>query len=173
MQFNFRSILAGAAVAAGLALATPATANAQMGFVVQGSYGSEVEALGIGGGVNFGMGSLTAKHGIRAEATFDYFLADDPLTYWEINGNLLYDLKSVKNLYLGAGINYAKADVDLGIGEDLCDAFGADCDTGNSDIGLNILGGFKLGTGKAAPFVQARFELGGGEQLVISGGFRF
>lgn len=170
MQFNFRSILAGAAVAAGLALATPATANAQMGFVIQGSYGSEVEALGIGGGVNFGMGSLTAKHGIRAEATFDYFLADDPLTYWELNGNLLYDLKSVKNLYLGAGINYARASVDF---DGLCEGLDIDCDASNSDIGLNVLGGFKLGTGKAAPFVQARFELGGGEQLVVTGGFRF
>jgi hypothetical protein len=170
MQFKFRSMVAGAAVAAGLALATPATANAQIGFVVQGSYGTEAEAIGIGGGVNFGLGSLTAKHGIRAEATFDYFLVDDPLKFWEINGNLLYDLKSVKNLYLGAGVNYATVDVGGGLG-DLCDAVGADCS--NSDVGLNVLGGFKLGTGKAAPFVQARFELGGGEQLVISGGFRF
>lgn len=170
MQLNFRSILAGAAVAAGLALATPATANAQMGFVVQGNYGTEAEAIGVGGGINFGLGSLTAKHGIRAETTFDYFFADDPVKFWEINGNLLYDLKSVKNLYLGAGVNYAKVDVGGDLG-DLCDLADADC--GDSSVGLNVLGGFKLGTGKAAPFVQARFELGGGEQLVISGGFRF
>lgn len=170
MKVSFRSLFAGSAMVAGLALATPATASAQVGFVLQGSYGSEVEAIGVGGGVNFGMGSLTAKHGIRAEATFDYFLADDPLTYWEVNGNLLYDLKSVKSLYLGAGVNYAKSSIGGELG-DLCDSVGSDCS--NSDIGLNVLGGFKLGSGKSAPFVQARFELGGGEQFVISGGFRF
>lgn len=169
MQFNFRSILAGAAVAAGLALATPATANAQIGFVVQGNYALDgIEEFGVGGGVNFGVGSLTAKHGIRAEATFDYFFAEDPATFWQLNGNLLYDLKSVKNLYLGAGVNYSKLSVDDS-GSGACDI--VDCSS--SDIGLNVLGGFRLGTGKSAPFVQARYELGGGENLVVTAGIRF
>lgn len=162
-----KNILAGAALALGLSVVAPAAANAQIGFVAQASYGLDYEALGVGGGVRFGLGSLTEKHGIRAEATFDYFLTDDPLTVWEINGNAMMDIKSVKNLYVGAGINYSKASFDC----DLCDEF--DVDNSDSNIGLNILGGYRLGAGKAAPFVQARFELGGGEQLILTGGFRF
>jgi hypothetical protein len=172
MQVKLLRTLVGSAALAGvLAVATPTAANAQIGFVAQASYGLDYEALGVGGGVNFGIGSLTEKHGIRLETTFDYFLTDDPLSVWEINGNLLYDLKSVQNLYLGAGVNYANFSYDdnglcSGIFQDLCDA-------SSSEIGLNVLGGYKLGAGKAAPFVQARFSLGGGEQLVVTGGFRF
>lgn len=167
---RIKSMFAGAVLALGVAAVAPSTASAQVGFVAQASYGFDVEALGVGGGVNLGLGSLTAKQGIRLEATFDYFLADDPLTYWEINGNLLKDIPSVKNLYVGAGVNYAHSSFD---DNGLCGAFGALCDASSSDIGINILGGYKLGSGKAAPFVQARFALGGGEQLYVSGGFRF
>jgi hypothetical protein len=163
---RIKSLFAGAVFALGLAAVAPSSAQAQVGFVVQGSYGFDVEALGVGGGINLGLGSLTEKQGIRLEATFDYFLADDPLTYWEINGNLLKDIPSIANLYVGAGVNYAKSSIDSGI----CGTL-VDCDS--SDIGINLLGGYKLGSGKAAPFVQARFALGGGEQLYVTGGFRF
>lgn len=164
---RIKSMFAGAVLALGVAAFAPSTASAQVGFVVQGSYGFDVEALGVGAGVNLGIGSLTEKQGIRLEATFDYFLADDPLTFWEINGNLLKDIPSIKNLYVGAGVNYAKSSID----SDFCGAF---CDgLDSSDIGINVLGGYKLGTGKAAPFVQARFAIGGAEQLYVTGGFRF
>ena len=163
---RIKSMFAGAVLALGVAAFAPSTAQAQVGFVVQGSYGFDVEALGVGGGVNLGIGSLTEKQGIRLEATFDYFLADDPLTFWEINGNLLKDIPSVKNLYVGAGINYANSSID----NSFC---GALIDCSSSDIGINVLGGYKLGSGKAAPFVQARFAIGGAEQLYVTGGFRF
>ena len=165
---RIKSLFAGAVLALGLAAVAPSSAQAQVGFVVQGSYGFDVEALGVGGGVNLGLGSLTEKQGIRLEATFDYFLADDPLNYWEINGNLLKDIPSIANLYVGAGINYANFSYD---NDDLCGAFCDALDT--SEIGINILGGYRLGSGKAAPFVQARFALGGAEQLYVTGGFRF
>lgn len=166
MQVKFaRTILAGAAVAAGLALATPSVASAQMGFVVQGNYADDME-FGVGGGIGFGLGSLTTNSGISAEATFDYFFPGNDLTYWEINGNALMDIKSVMGLYVGAGVNY----YSIGIDSDLCGAF---CDFAeDSGVGLNLLGGWKF-AGSKGPFVQAKFELGGGEQLVISGGIRF
>lgn len=167
MQVKFaRSIFAGAVMAAGLALA-PATANAQVGFVVQGQYGADYEAVGVGGGVNFGLGSLTTNSGIRAEATFDYFFVDDPLKVWEINGNLLYDIPSTPGLYVGAGVTYADFSFD---DSDLCEPF---CDfASDSEIGLNLLGGWNF-SGSKGPFVTARFALGGGEQLYVGGGFRF
>lgn len=166
MQVKFaRTILAGAAVAAGLALATPSTASAQMGFVVQGNYADDME-FGVGGGVTFGLGSLTTNSGIRAEATFDYFFPGNDLTYWEINGNALMDIKSIAGLYVGAGVNY----YSIGIDSSLCGAFCSFAE--DSGIGLNLLGGWNFG-GSKGPFVQAKFEVGGGEQLVISGGIRF
>ena len=167
MRTSLRTLVAGAALFA-VATFTAPTANAQIGFVVQGSYGLDVEAVGVGGGISFGLGSMTANSGISAEATFDYFFTDDPLTYWEINGNALYDIRSVAGLYVGAGVNYANSGID----SDFCDNdfFDVDCDS--SDIGLNVLSGYKFGGGKG-PFVQARFSIGGGEQLVLTGGFRF
>ena len=171
MRTSLRTLVAGAGLLVAATFIAP-TANAQIGFVVQGSYGLDVGedgAVGVGAGLNFGLGSLTANSGISAEATFDYFFAKDPLTYWEINGNALYDIKSVNGLYVGAGVNYAKSGYDGG-GTDVCDVEGVDCTS--SDVGLNVLSGYKFGGGKG-PFVQARFSIGGGEQLVLTGGFRF
>jgi hypothetical protein len=167
MQSQFvRRFLTGAAAVAGMALIAPTNARAQVGFVVQGQYGLDYEAIGVGGGVNFGLGSLTERHGVRGEVTFDYFLVDDPLTAWEINGNLLYDMVSLPGLYLGAGINYANIGVDC----EVCEAQGFDADA--SEIGLNVLGGWNF-AGSKGPFVTARFAVGGGEQLYLGGGFRF
>jgi hypothetical protein len=168
MQVKFaRTILAGAAVAAGLALATPTVASAQLGFVVQGNYADDFE-LGVGGGLRFGLGSLTTNSGIRGEATFDYYFDvgdfggfNADITAYEINANALMDIKSVMGLYVGAGAHYGS----FSFGDcDLCDA--------DSEIGLNLLGGWNFGASKG-PFVQAKFELGGFEQLVVSGGIRF
>jgi hypothetical protein len=167
MQVKFaRTILAGAAMAVGFAVATPAVASAQMGFVLKANYADDME-FGAGAGVTFGLGSLTTNSGIRAEATFDYFFPGDNLTYWEINGNALMDIKSIPSLYVGAGVNYANFEID---DEGFCEI--VDCDLSSSDIGLNLLAGWNF-SGAKGPFVQAKFEVGGGEQLVISGGIRF
>jgi hypothetical protein len=171
MQVKFaRTILAGAAVAFGLAFATPSTASAQMGFVVQGNYADDL-GLGAGAGIGFGLGSLTTNSGIRAEVTFDYYFDaadgfnfgfnDIDVTAFEINGNALMDIKSVPGLYVGAGAHFGSISI-------------SDCDACNTDseIGLNLLGGWNF-SGSKGPFVQAKFELGGFEQLVVTGGFRF
>lgn len=165
---QIRSLFAGAALVLGLVAVAPSSAQAQVGFVVQGSYGFDIEEFAVGGGINTAIGSLTETQGIRLEATFDYYLVGDGVKSWEVNGNLLKDIPAIANLYVGAGVNYVHASYDCG---SLCDAF--DVDDSNSEVGLNILGGYRLGAGKAAPFVQARFSLGGGEQLVVTGGFRF
>ncbi len=167
MRTSLRSMVVGAALVAAATFTAPA-ANAQIGFVVQGSYGMDVEAIGVGGGLSFGLGSMTANSGISAEATFDYFFTDDPLQFWEINGNALYDIKSVSGLYVGAGVNYANSSID----SDFCDNDLFEVDCSSSDIGLNLLSGYKFSGGKG-PFVQARFAIGGAEQLYLTAGFRF
>lgn len=168
MQTSLKTLVAGAALVVAATFTAPA-ANAQIGFVVQGSYGMDVEAVGVGAGVSFGLGSMTANSGISAEATFDYFFVDDPLKFWEINGNALYDIRSVRGLYVGAGVNYANSDFGGDLG-DACDQANVDCSS--SDVGINVLSGYKFSGGKG-PFVQARFAIGGGDQLYLTGGFRF
>jgi hypothetical protein len=169
MQVKFaRTVLAGAAVAVGFAVATPAVASAQVGFLVQGNYADDFE-LGVGAGVTFGLGSLTTNSGIRGEATFDYYFDasgydgpfDTDVTAYEINANGLLDIKSVPGLYVGAGAHYGSYSFSD------CDACDAD-----SEIGLNLLGGWNF-SGSKGPFVQAKFELGGFKQLVVTAGFRF
>jgi len=152
-----RSTLVAALVACLLPVAAPAQGS-RLAYVGQVSFASDAEALGIGAGVNLHLGPLTDRLGVRLEATFDYFLVDDPATLWEINAGLLRDFPRVKRAYVGAGLNMART---------------GPASSEVTDLGLNLLGGYKLGSGKAAPFVQARFSLGGGEQLVLTGGFRF
>ncbi len=168
MRTSLRTLVAGAALVVAATFTAPA-ANAQIGFVVQGTYALDSKDVGVGAGVNFGLGSMTANSGISAEATFDYFFAEDPIKYWEINGNALYDIRSIRGLYVGAGVNYAKVSYSDG-DADFCDIDGVDCSS--SDVGLNVLTGYKFSGGKG-PFVQARFAIGGGDQLYLTGGFRF
>ena len=74
------------------------------------------------------------------------------------------DIRSVAGLYVGAGAHYGSISFD-------CDVCG-NVDMSDSEIGLNLLGGWNF-SGSKGPFVQAKFELGGFEQLVLTGGFRF
>lgn len=170
-RFPFHRLIA-AALIVGLAVAAaPAIAHAQVGFVAQVSLADDVD-FGVGGGVRFDLGSLTTRHGLRGEATFGYFFPDG-YDYWELNGDVFLDIATVPGLYVGSGLNYGKYVSDLDCGS-ICDPQGnlVDHDSGDSKLGLNLLGGFTF-AGRRAPFVQAKIELGGGEQLVISGGIRF
>ena len=130
----------------------------RISYVNQVSYAAGAEAVGFGAGVNLHLGPGTEHLGIRVEATFDYFLVDDPGTLWELNAELLRDLPRVKHAYVGAGLHSARTGVTS---------------SQQTQIGINVLGGYKLGSGEAAPFVQTRFAIGGGDQLYLTGGFRF
>lgn len=94
---------------------------------------------------------------------FDYFFPGDPVdTYYEGNVNLTYQLGDMRRSigpYLGGGLNIAHVE-----------AGGFD----NTDLGLNILGGIRFrSASRTVPFVEVRFEAGGGEQFVITGGILF
>ncbi len=170
-----RTLLAGVAAVAGLAIVTPSTASAQIGFVAQADYGSDTD-FGVGGGIRFDLGKLTTQNGIRGEATFDYFFpscsgcgGNGSLKYWEINGNGMLDIKSVPGLYVGAGARYYNTSYSYDAG--YCGIL-VDCSAGDTGVGLNLIGGWNFG-GKNSPFVQGKFELGNGDQFVVSGGIRF
>lgn len=94
--------------------------------------------------------------------SFDYFFPDGGIDYYEGNVNLSYqigDPRASIGPYVGGGLNIARAE------------FGG---ASNTEIGLNLLGGIRFrSANKMVPFLEARFELGGGEQLVLTGGLLF
>jgi len=90
----------------------------------------------------------------------DYFFPGDPVdSYAELNLNLSYqfgDMRRAIGPYFGGGLNLARLEA------------GPISDT---EVGLNILGGLRFrSASRMVPFVEVRYEIGGGEQFVISGG---
>lgn len=104
--------------------------------------------------------------------SFDWFFPDDgdvdgvDVRYFEINANVGYPL-DVEGFdpYVGGGLNIANGGVSF---DD--PAFE---DTSDTEVGLNLLGGLKFPVGGMNAFAEARIELSGGEQFVISAGLLF
>jgi hypothetical protein len=160
-----------AAMLGTIAMAPLAAQGPRLSLITQVSYGLDVEAFGIGGGLGFPIQESKVGDGIRGQATFDWFFLDNvvsgPLatrpTYWEFNINGTYELPKTHGVYVGTGLNYTNYTVD---GAQFVNA-------GGTELGLNLITGLKLGRGRGAPFAQARFEVGGGKQLVLTGGVEF
>lgn len=134
-------------------------------FGVQGNWGDDAD-FGIGARVELGLPNLFTTTGPLANTfligSFDYFFPDnDAIDYWELNANLAIPLvASGIDPYVGAGLNVAHVSID----SDLVD------DASDTEIGLNLLGGLRIPMGGVATFVEGRFELGGGEQFVLTFG---
>ena len=109
--------------------------------------------------------------GIRVAGSFDYFFPDSGLgdpggdyDYRELNFNVLGDisLPDVTNLvpYVGGGVNVAWESVPV------------DGMEGPEErlFGLNVVAGFRFPLVGFTPFVEARYELEGGQQLLVAGG---
>lgn len=150
--------------------------SAQAGDVavgVQGSWGDDAD-LAVGARVIADLSGT--RSGISAIASFDYFFPDDnglgdllgiDLKYWELNGNLVYGFAKTSSVqpYVGAGLNFAHASVK--------ETEFTGISVSDSNVGLNILGGLNFGSGRTKFFAEAKFEAGGGEQFVVTGGIRF
>jgi hypothetical protein len=114
---------------------------------------------------------------VELHGSFDYFFPSDPpgggdLTYWEINANLVYVVPLGSppiNPYFGGGLNLAHAGVESPL------PGGGTISLGDEDLGLNLVGGtsINLNNSRLRPFVEARFELSGGEQFVVTAGLQF
>lgn len=155
----------GAAFAFSLLLAAPA--DAQVHFGPQASFADDAD-FGIGARVVAGVPDYA---GFEAVGSFDYYFPDG-FDYWELNGNVLYNFElegeSSVRPYAGGGLNIARFESDVD------DVPGVDVDTGNTEVGLNLVGGTKFATdATTTPFVEAKFEVSGGEQFVIQGGLLF
>lgn len=161
-------------VTAVLAFASAVPASGQAVFGPQLSWGEDSD-LGLGARVEVPLANLvTADEGsaasrLRLIGSFDWFFpGDEPqgvdLTYWELNANLAYPIPADGlRPYAGGGLNIAHANVDV---ED--NAFFEDAS--DTEVGLNLLAGLQFLVGDLDAFAEARFELGGGEQFVLSAG---
>lgn len=153
--------------AAALIFVFAPTAEAQISFGAQGSYGGDTD-LGVGARVELPLSSIHEQ--LSAAGSFDYFFPDG-FDYFEVNANGLFSIPMEGGSlmpYVGAGLNYARIDVSVS------GPFGT-VGGSTSEIGLNVLGGSKFGGGDSSltPFAEARFELSGGEQFVLTGGVLF
>ena len=99
--------------------------------------------------------------------SFDYYFPGGNYDYWEINGNVVYnfDVPDARTItpYAGAGLNIAHFSREQSDGSS----------RGNTDLGLNILGGARFDAGSIMPFVEFKGTIDGGDQFVITGGVLF
>lgn len=153
--------------------AAPAARAGDVAFGVQGSWGDSAD-LAVGARVIADLSGQ--KSGLSVVASFDYFFPGDDgwgdflgidLKYWELNGNLVYGFAKSSSVqpYVGTGLNYAHVS--------LTESEFTGISVSDSDVGINILGGLNFGSGRTKFFAEAKFEAGGGEQFVVTGGIRF
>ena len=169
---------------AGLALVhlAPAKAEAQVSFGPYVAWADDVD-LGVGGRVDVPLGNAFGVdsgpfQNIFLNSGVAYFFWDcdegfdfDELdcSYFEINGNLAVPFTlegSSIQPYAGSGLNVARFSVESGEGP-----FEGERD--DTEVGLNILGGIFFPISDLRGFAEAKFELSGGEQFVLSGGILF
>ena len=147
-------------------------AYAQVRFGAQASFANDVD-LGVGARAQFGLKQFSER--LEGIASFDWFFPSGGVgvdwSYFEVNANLAYAFpltgSSALRPYAGGGLNFARISIDY---PDLPFAPGS---YSSNDVGLNVLGGAKFGSGALTPFAEVRLQLGGGEQFVISGGILF
>lgn len=145
-----------------------ANAEAQR-FGGQVSWSDDMD-LGVGARVELpvALSSEGILAGTYIIGSFDYFFPDcEDCTYFEFNGNFAAPIgTSSLRPYVGAGLNVARFSVDI-------DVPGFEDSASNTEMGLNLLGGIKFGIGSLSSYAEARMELGGGEQFVLTFGVLF
>ena len=130
--------------------------------------------LGIGAFVGVPVPSI--HENVSFVGDFGFFFPDNgghngvDVDYWELNGDLLYrfpmeDLSFTP--WAIAGLNISHGSVGTAYDE-IVDGGGSD-----TSLGVNVGGGVTFGSSAMAPFVGAKFELGGGEGAVLFGGLSF
>ncbi|HEX4627841.1 MAG TPA: hypothetical protein VH137_03545 [Gemmatimonadales bacterium] len=154
------------------AAARPAPARAQKpSFGVELDWGSNNVDVGIGARGVFPLESLFPRTPLDGILSFDYFFPSHPsgtsATYWEINGDVAYRLtvpaQSSFRPYVGGGLGIDHASATVGTAS-----------ASDTKAALNLLGGttFKV-KGTMIPFIEVRGEIGGGKNVVLTGGIRF
>lgn len=126
--------------------------------------------FGIGGRVTgdvdvFDQSESSALRSLRGIGQFLYY--PDPIcdscNAWEINLNGALPVTisgSDADFYAGAGLNIANFSSDAGSG----------FSDGDTEVGVNLIGGLNFNLGNLAAFTEAGIRLEGSEQFVFGGG---
>lgn len=140
------------------------------------AYPTDIESLGIG--VKGGYGITDA---IRAQATFDYFLKKNNVSWWDLNLDVhyLFPLGNNIKLYPLAGLTYLRGSVD-GVTHTV-DTPAGSVTVGSNDsysdgnLGLNLGGGFQYDlTDKLVLNAEVKFQIiKNTNQGVISAGLAY
>jgi len=145
-----------------LLVAIASTSFAQSRFGAGLVYGTEVEAIGLG--VH---GEFFLSDKVALAPGFNYFFADDPLTWWEINANANYYFTSSgsASVYGLAGLNLATIGVDLPAPFE---------DSSSTELGLNLGVGANFDINSSVmPYTQLRFVVGDADQVALGFGVKF
>jgi opacity protein-like surface antigen len=104
-------------------------------------------------------------------ASFDYYFVDNNIgdeKFYELNANLAYTFPTeAVRPYIGAGAGIAR------------ETFNTDFfDDSQTELGFNVLGGLKFGSGRVNPFAEVRYVIYSGDEtfpnrFVITGGILF
>ena len=143
----------------GAAFGTDTEIGLLAGYYIPLSVG-DVEGLSVGGEFVFYLPQSEDVGGFGSSG-------EVTTTFFEINVNGHYNAIEVGEdgmAYAIGGLQYARASVDADV-----DGFGSFGFGSYSEVGLNI----GAGVGISRFFGEAKFSIGGFEQLAISGGFRF
>jgi hypothetical protein len=144
-----------------LFLAAPAAA--QVGVGGQVSWADDAD-IGVGARIVVPLDQIHPQ--LSFVPSFDVFFPGDDLNYWELNANLHYSFPQGNPQvvpYVGTGLNYARVSFRTpGTGR-----------VSSSDLGVNLLGGIRFPMNTVTPFAELKFEIGGGEQFVLTGGLTF
>jgi hypothetical protein len=145
-------------------------------------YGTSVStAQTLQGGLAFGTDSdLGVKVGvfvpvmesIDVGGDFTYFFPDGfDLYELNFNGRYAIPLEGSFGLFGIGGLNYTNVSVDT---SSICGSFGVSCgNVSSSEIGVNIGAMAAFGSGPLGFYADAKFVLGGAEQLEFGGGVTF
>ena len=153
MRFRIFRMITGAVLASALAGAVQAqTGRLHVGPRV--SYQFDLEDFGVG--AQF---SVPIVRNLEFYPSADYFFVS-PGSFWSLNADLKYRVatESIRWLYLGAGLNVARA------------SGGGDSHT---DAGFNAFAGVESRKGRVHPFAEFRFTVADGSTAQIAAGLNF
>ena len=140
------------------------------------AYPTEIESLGIG--VKGGYGITDT---IRAQATFDYFLKKNNVSWWDLNLDVhyLFPLGNNIKVYPLAGLTYLRGSVD-GVTQtvntqDGSVTVGSNESYSDGNLGVNLGGGFQYDlTDKLVLNAEVKFQIiKNTNQGVISAGLAY
>jgi hypothetical protein len=133
-------------------------AGAQVRLGAEAMFGTETD-FGLGGRIVAGLGTSLP---LEFQGGFNLFFPEGPRDYWEVNGNVWYTFETPASgaPYAGGGLNIGRMS-------------GGSESASDTKLGINLGGGYRFNFTNTAPFVEARFTVGGHDQFVIAAGVLF